>query len=339
MQNSSAFCVVTLVGGLALASSAHATDSWVIFAGGDKPNREAWVVDAQTLSSRADLLGFLQRATPEEQNAYLKQLRRKKPPKPGEPVAGPDPVYEIQVNTVYENAIKPNRLIRKYSVNCARNTVAMKMSLVQWRDRAIEDIPPERFDPTSEAVEPWQVQLVRFACLVGPDPKAKVPAEMMKRGFLPIGDVGQSPANFIWGNLWKDGTRPAFTYRPTDAEMDRAERSLEANLARGQKETARVLDESLRAANRVGRNNLMDMWIGKTEQEFVRTWGTPDRVENGADGSRTLYLHRGERVQGLNVYGHVVSDVNNRCDITVLTMDGYVRDYATQGATCAQQLR
>jgi len=41
----------------------------------------------------------------------------------------------------------------------------------------------------------------------------------------------------------------------------------------------------------------------------------------------------------LNAYGHVVSDVNHRCDITVLTMDGYVRDYATQGATCAQQLR
>jgi len=152
MQNP--FRVVMLVGALALASSAHAADSWVIYAGGDMPNREAWVVDAQTLNSRADLVGFLQHATPEEQNAYLKQLRRKKPPKPGEPVAGPDPVYEIQVNTVYENAIKPNRLIRKYSVNCARNTVAMKMSLVQWRDRAIEDIPPERFDPASEAVEP-----------------------------------------------------------------------------------------------------------------------------------------------------------------------------------------
>ncbi len=71
----------------------------------------------------------------------------------------------------------------------------------------------------------------------------------------------------------------------------------------------------------------------------MRTWGPPDRVENGTDGSRTLYLHRGERVQGLNAYGHVVSDVNNRCDITVLTTDGYVRDYATQGAACAQQLR
>lgn len=266
-------------------------------------------------------------------------MRRRKPPKPGEPVAGPEPVYEIQVNTIYENAIKPNRLIRKYWVNCSQNTVAMRMSLVQWRDRPMEDVPPERFEPRTEAIAPWQLQLVRFACLVGPDPKAKVPAEMMKRGFLSIGDVGLSPADFIWGNLWKDGKRPAFTYRPTDAEMDRTERSLEANLARGQKETTKALDESHRAANRVGRNNLMDLWIGKTEQEFVRTWGTPDRVEIGVDGSRTLYLHRGERVQGLNVYGHVISDVNNRCDITVLTMDGYIRDYATQGAACAQQLR
>ncbi len=50
---------------------------------------------------RSDLVGFLQRATQAEQNAYLKQLRRRKPPKLGEPVAGPEPVYEIQVNTVY----------------------------------------------------------------------------------------------------------------------------------------------------------------------------------------------------------------------------------------------
>lgn len=203
----------------------------------------------------------------------------------------------------------------------------------------METVPPEKFEPQAEAIAPWQVQLVRFACLVGPDPKAKVPAEMLKHGFLSIGDVGQSPVDVIWGELWKDGKRPAFTYRPSDAEMDRTVRSLEANVARGGNSAIKALDESRRAANRVGRNNLMDMWIGKTEQEFVREWGPADRVENGADGSRTLYLHRGERVQGLNAYGHVVSDVNNRCDITVLTTDGYVRDYATQGAACAQQLR
>lgn len=331
--------VALLISGLLFASLAQATDSWVIFTGGETPNREAWVVDAQTLADRSDLGGFLQRAMPAEQNAYLKQLRRRKPPKPGEPVAGPEPVYEIQVDTVYENATKPNRLVRKYWVNCSRNTVAIRTSLIQWRDRPMENDPPDKFEPRTEAIAPWQVQLVRFACLVGPDPKAKVPAEMMKRGFLSIGDVGQSPVDFIWCSLWKDGKRPAFTYRPTDAEMDRTVRSLEATVARGQNETSRALDESRRAANRVGRNNLMELWIGKTEQEFVQKWGPPDRVEHGADGSRTLYLHRGERVQGLNAYGHVVSDVNNRCDITVLATDGYVRDYATQGAACAQQLR
>lgn len=330
---------ILMISGLALAGPVHATDSWVIFAGGDKPGRVAWVVDAQTLSSRSDLIGFMQTATQEEQNAYLKQLRRKKPPKPGEPVAGPDPVYEVEVNTVYENAAKPNRLIRKYSVNCARNTVAMKMSLVQWRDRPIEDVPPQRFDPMTEAVEPWQVQLVRFACLVGPDPKAKVPVDMMQRGFLPIGDVGQSPVNFIWANLWKDGTRPAFTYRTTDAELDKSISNLESNLAKGYSQSERVVDDFQRSANRVGRNDLMEMWVGKTEHEFVRNWGTPDRVEEGPNGSRTLYLHRGARIQGLNVYGHVISDVNNRCDITVFTVDGHIRDYATQGAACTQQVR
>jgi hypothetical protein len=99
----------------------------------------------------------------------------------------------------------------------------------------MENVPPDKFEPQAEAIAPWQVQLVRFACLVGPDPKAKAPAEMMKRGFLSIGDVGQSPVDFIWASLWKDGKRPAFTYLPGDAEMDRTVRSLEATVARGQR--------------------------------------------------------------------------------------------------------
>ena len=177
-----------------------------------------------------------------EQNAYLKQLRRRKPAKPGDPVAGPEPVCEIQVNTVYENATKPNRLVRKYWVNCSQNSVAIRTSLIQWRDRPMENVPPDKFEPQAEAIAPWQVQLVRFACLVGPDPKAKVPAEMMKRGFLSIGDVGQSPVDFIWASLWKDGKRPAFTYLPSDAEMDRTVRGLEAAVARGQSETSKALD-------------------------------------------------------------------------------------------------
>jgi hypothetical protein len=61
--------VASLIGGLLFASSAHAADNWVIFTGGETPNREAWVVDAQSLADRSDLVGFLQRATPAEQNA------------------------------------------------------------------------------------------------------------------------------------------------------------------------------------------------------------------------------------------------------------------------------
>lgn len=337
MQNP--FHAVMLITGSMLASSAYATDSWIIFAGGEKPNREVWLVDAQTLRNRSDLVGFLQRATPEEQKEYQKKLRRKTAPKPGQATVGPEPVYEIQVSAVYESAVKPSRVISNYSVNCARNSVAMKMSLVQWRDRPIENIPPERFDSSGGTAKPWQAQLLRFTCLVGSDSETSASAEIEKHGFLHIGDVGLSPTNFVWGNLWKDGTRPAFTYRPTDADMDRVERNVEGHLARGQQAAGRALDESVRAAHRAGRSNLLDMWIGRSEQAFLETWGRPDRVVIRPNGSRTLYLHRGERLQGLNVYGHVVNDVNNRCDITVLTMDGYIRDYATQGAACTQQLR
>ncbi len=332
--------LLLVAAGMTVATNASATDSWVIFASGEKPNREAWVVDAQQLSDKSDLMAFLATATPEETKAYNKVLLRRKPPKPGEVTVGPDLVYDIGVNRVFENGQKPNRVMGRYTVNCRRNTVAMKDSIVQWRDRPLQDVPPEQLDPRTEATEPWQVQMVRFVCLVGPDPKAaKLPEAMMQRGFLPIGDVGQSPVNFIWAHLWKDGTRPAFTYQTTDAELDKSISNLESNLAKGYSQSERVVDDFQRSANRVGRNTLMEMWVGKTEHEFVRNWGTPDRVEEGPNGSRTLYLHRGARIQGLNVYGHVISDVNNRCDITVFTVDGYIRDYATQGAACTQQVR
>jgi hypothetical protein len=100
--------VASLIGGLLFASSAHAADSWVIFTGGETPNREAWVVDAQSLADRSDLVGFLQRATPAEQNAYLKQLRRREPAKPGDPVAGPEPVYESR--SIPSTRTRPNRI-------------------------------------------------------------------------------------------------------------------------------------------------------------------------------------------------------------------------------------
>lgn len=327
-------------GAMSFATVAHATDSWVIYAEGDKPDRRLWVVDAQSLADRADLVGFLQTASPQDQQAYVKQLRRKRAPKPDEPRAGPEPVFEVNVNEVFENAAKPNRISSTYRVNCAKQTVGIHSGLVQWRDRPMDDLPPERLGATQAAVDPWQVQLARFVCLVGPEPGVvNAKEDMIKRGFLPIGDVGLSPVDLVWTHIWKDGTRPAFTYRVTEAELEATEQRLESNLARGGQLAGRVVDDFQRSASRVGRNNLMDMWIGKTEQEFAQTWGTPDSFDNHSDGSRTLYYHRGERVQGLNVYGHVVSDVNNRCDITVLTVGGHIRDYATQGATCAQQLR
>lgn len=100
--------VALLIGGLLFASLAQATDSWVIFTGSETPNREAWVVDAQTLADRSDLGGFLQRAMPAEQNAYLKQLRRRKRPKPGEPVAGPEPCTRSR--SIPSTRTRPNRI-------------------------------------------------------------------------------------------------------------------------------------------------------------------------------------------------------------------------------------
>ena len=330
--------VISIVMGFA-ASTAHAqtTESWVIAGDGDMPNRELFVVDERSISDRSDLVGFLQTATPEQQATYLKQMRRKGKLKPGEARVGPEQRVEIRVDEVFENPSRPNRITSDYQVNCGRGTLAATQVRVQWRDKRPEqlaDKPPHAPASFSEA------QLLKFVCNRGQDGRSRDPSKAPRElGFVFIGNTGMSPTDFIWQHLWSDGKRPAFTYRPSDAELAQAEQSLTANLARAQTMTAEVIDSHQRSANRVGRSAVLETWLGKTERDFVGSWGTPDRFVDGHGGVRTLYYRKGYVNQGKNVYGHVISQDHHWCDVTVETRAGVIKDYATDGNSCAQLLR
>jgi len=178
------------------ATGASATASWVIAGGGDKPNRDLWVVDEASISDSSDLVGFLQTSTQDQQSAYLKQMRRKGKLKEGEVRAGPDPQFDIRVDEVFESAAKPNRIMAKYRVNCARGTVGVQHGQVQWRDRRPEDLSEKAGHAPASFGES---QLVKFVCNRGKDARDRNPAKTSPQlGFLFIGETGMSPTDFIW---------------------------------------------------------------------------------------------------------------------------------------------
>ncbi|WP_334185284.1 hypothetical protein [Novosphingobium sp.] len=319
------------------ATGASATASWVIAGGGDKPNRDLWVVDEASISDSSDLVGFLQTSTQDQQSAYLKQMRRKGKLKEGEVRAGPDPQFDIRVDEVFESAAKPNRIMAKYRVNCARGTVGVQHGQVQWRDRRPEDLSEKAGHAPASFGES---QLVKFVCNRGKDARDRNPAKTSPQlGFLFIGETGMSPTDFIWQHLWDDGKRPAFTYKPSAAELDAIEKRLENNLARGTALAGQVIDSHQRSANRSGRNTLMETWIGKAERDFTGSWGAPDRFVDAYGGVRTLYYRKGYVNRGSNVYGQVLSEDYHWCDVTVEVQNGVIRDYSTSGNECTQLIR
>ncbi|KMS56625.1 hypothetical protein V474_14040 [Novosphingobium barchaimii LL02] len=326
---------LTLAGGWAAA--AQATESWIIAGGGDKPERDLFVVDAQSISDKDDFLGFMQSATPQEQSAYLKQSKRKGKLKKGEVRVGPDEQFDIHVDQVFESAAKPNRISSTYLVNCTRMAVSTTFSQVQWRHKKIE-IAANRAAHAPASF--GEMQVMKFVCNRGKDGRERDPAKAPKNlGFLFIGDTGLSPADFIWERLWTDSKRPPFTYRPSAAEIAESQRRLQESMTSALNTATGVIDAHQRDTNRVGRNNTLEMWIGKTEQDFAKVWGAPDRYVDGYGGVRTLYFRKGYVNRGSNVYGQVISEDHHWCDVTVETRSGIIKDYSTSGNSCSSLIR
>jgi hypothetical protein len=178
-------------------------------------------------------------------------------------------------------------------------------------------------------------QVVQFVCDRDRSGRSRDPDKISAQsGFMFIGDTGLTPTDFVWKQLWRDGKRPAFTYTPSRAEMQTAQQRYRESMDRAFDTATEAIDASGRRINRVGRNVALDMWVGKSEQEFAGVWGRPDRFVDGAGGVRTLYFRKGYVNSTRNGYGQVVNEDHHWCDVSVQVRNGIVKDYATSGNSC-----
>ncbi|MEB1528854.1 hypothetical protein [Xanthomonas sp. WHRI 7945] len=326
---------VLLAGGI--SCTAHATASWIIAGGGVKPDRDVFVVDEQSMVKSDDVVGFTETLTTDQQLAYVRQLMRKGKPKSGETRIGPDREFEINADQVFEGVAKPEVISRLYHVNCTRSTIRTVHGLIGWRNKAAEIITGGEAAPPEGIGE---MQVIKFVCDRGEDGRSRDPAQSPDRlGFMFVGDVGISPVDFVWKQLWRDGQRPPTTYRPSKEETQEIEQRFRDSMAGAASTAAEAMDSSNRRNSRVGRNFALENWVGRTEQEFAAIWGRPDRYEESGDGARTLYFRKGYVNRTSNGYGQVLREDAHWCDISVLVRNGVIKDYTTSGNSCDELIR
>lgn len=326
---------IVLAGGA--SCTAHASASWIVAGEGVKPNRDILVVDEQSMARTDDEMGFVDTLTTEQYKAYMAQLKRKGKLKPGETRIGPDEEYDINAEQIFEGASKPEAVTRLYHVNCTRSTIKTIHGVVGWRDKPLEIVQGGEASPPAGLGER---QVMKFVCDQGKDGRSRDPQKSSDAlGFMFIGDTGISAVDFVWKQLWRDGKRPATTYRPSEQEMQDMEQHYRDSMDGAARTAAEAIDASNRRNSRVGRNAVLENWVGRTEQEFAAVWGRPDRFEDSGNDQRTLYFRKGYVNRTSTVYGQVLQEDAHWCDISVLVRGGVIKDYTTGGNSCDELIR
>jgi hypothetical protein len=258
-----------------LASPAMASEWWLVFNGGEKPARIMVAVD----------------------EAYL------------DPVPNTSNSYRLETFSLMEHPKLPDWVSSTITIDCTRQTLEEKLITVSPRDDFVRTEPDQPARPPKDAVGR---RLVEFACEMGPKkPEERLAIRKVNntaRGLLFMGPLTTSGiGDFVWKNLWDDGTRPNIASKRTREEID----AYYADLMRRRQESLAMADAmagevieadkkdqkrledvmNLTAANtaiakaRKKREsseirNALEVWIGHSETELVNGWGRPTTFED-----------------------------------------------------------
>ncbi|NUO74411.1 MAG: hypothetical protein HOQ32_00210 [Lysobacter sp.] len=336
----------------AISSPAYAGERWLVYTGGEKPNRLFVVVDETYL----DAVPFVEKT------------------------------YKLETITLLENAKAPDWVSSNMIIDCGRNTLEEKLIQVSPRGGKLTTAPDQPAMPPKNAVGE---SLIAFACDMGPKDTAKRLAarksDQRERGWmylgpLTTGDVG----DLVWNSVWTDGKRPAGTPRSA-AELEREMADLgarrqkalaEANALAGQtvqnekieaERYAKAQEPLLRLDKRRKREAAavrrgLEAWIGQPEAELLRVWGTPTQSEDHSDRRIVAYTKQvvdtiyaptqgcpaGQTMQPVNgmdkplmcapMSGPVSWERVSVCTVRFEFRDGAIVDYVTQGAKTQYEL-
>jgi hypothetical protein len=327
--------------GLVAPMTAHAETYWLVAQVGERPHREAYVVDSDFIHS-----------DPMKPNAYM-----------------------ARASIIYEAADKPDRVAQLYSVNCDTGMMETITSQLLWRHKRIEQVPNM---PLQAPRSFGERQVLKFACAFGAERNAiraqqaknakksgrkrtslpsqaqdiapggifATPESLHENGFLILGDTGPIISNFFWEKLWTDGVKPPYTRTMTAeewAELGRGLAQTGEQLKATQNHALQTVGEGQRRNRRTAYAvDSLETWINGSSDNLQRQWGAPQSSYNAADhqGRYDVLTYKFHTVQqGLNVHGGVVSTQNYTCTVDFHARSGVIFDYFARGNYCKGFLR
>ncbi len=302
-------------------STATAADWWLVFAEGDKPERQAHYVNLNTIQTVRDpsklmTTDFATELTDADLIDYI----------------------TVEGVTIFESADAPAKAASQYRVKCADRMVAKTMASRLWRHDKIEQLPDQSWMKIDDNL--LYSQIHAFAC---------APTKRDANGMLWVTDE-RDPMPLTWSIFWSDGVEPKWTttrsIEERNAELDAKIASLRQVLSQGtalatsslqKMEIDReqtILDQKklfLKMRNKA--SPVLQSWMGLPESSLVASWGIPHQdFESG--NTRFLHYAYGYTTNLVDGYGNEIPQETWVCNMTFEVREGIIADYRSEGNYC-----
>jgi hypothetical protein len=306
---------------LLIAPATEAADWWLVFAEGDKPQREVHYLDLASVDIVRDPSRLMSTSLDTKINDA-------------------DLIDFIQVEgvAVYESAQSPAKAATQYRVKCRERTVAATMASQLWRHDRIEQLPDQGW--TAIAGNALLSQIHAFICA-----QDKRDANNMLR----VTD-DYDPMPLTWTAFWPDGVEPQWTSTRTaeqiNAEIDTKLAKTRELLAQGaamasaglqkiESDREQTIRDQQKLFSQMAQkaSPVLHSWMGLQEASLVASWGVPHQsFESG--GSRFLYYAYGYTTKLVDQNGFESGVETWACHMTFEVRDGLVADYRSHGNYC-----
>jgi hypothetical protein len=302
-------------------STATASDWWLVFADGEKPERQAHYVDLDS-----------ERIVRDPSKLMTADFKTKLPDS--------DLIDYVSFEgvTIYESSKSPAKAASQYRVKCRERMVAATFSSQLWRHDEIKQLPDRNWATIDGNV--LLSQLHAFAC---------APDKRDANGILRITNEFD-PMPVTWSVFWADGIEPEWTSKRSaeeiNAEIDASLARTREILAQGmamattglQKiETDReqtILDQQkLFSQMKQKASPVLHSWMGLPERSLVASWGVPHQSFDSG-GSRFLYYAYGYTTKLIDQYGNEIPQETWVCNMTFEVREELVADYRSDGNYC-----
>lgn len=303
------------------ATSAFAADWWLVFGGGDKPQREILFLDQASIDVVRD-----------PSRLVTIDLGKK--------LSDDDLIDFVRVEgvTVYESAQAPAKMAAQYRVKCRDKMVATTFASQLWRHGKIENLPDQQWASVEQ--DEALAQVHAFIC---------APDQRDANSMLHITDE-YDPMTLTWKMLWTDGTEPQWTSTRSaeeiNAEIDARLADTRELLARGaamatanlqkiesDRELTIAAQKKLFSQMAQKASPVLHSWMGLPETALVASWGIPQQSYTSGS-SRFLYYGYGYTSTLVDENGNEFPQETWACHMTFEVRDGVVADYRSHGNYC-----